>query len=93
MRADLELGRLTAAREAAAQQLHWHLSKAAAFVLSGCNLDSSFEQEMLRAERARSEWYAAQDAIMRFDPSGSFSTPAPGISGAAAVDPSLIAWL
>lgn len=54
-------------RAAAAQRLHWHLSRAASYVLQGLVLGSSFEQEMLLAERARSDWHAAQTEIMRLN--------------------------
>jgi len=50
-----------AARTRAQMELHWHLTRAAAFVIEDRVLGPLFEQEMLLAERARADWHVAQD--------------------------------
>lgn len=60
------LDELTNARESAASKLHWHLSRAAAALAGGAEprLGGYFEAELLKADKARREWYTLHDAVV-----------------------------
>lgn len=55
-------------RHEAQIRLHWHLTRAAQYALQDLVLGHEFEKEMLQADRARLDWYAGHDAILRSEP-------------------------
>ncbi len=51
--------------EQAKSDLHWHLSKAASYVLMGCELGDPYYEAINAAKEAEGRWRAAHGAYMR----------------------------